>query len=65
VKNTGDGFLEFQSVVDDVRCAVEVQRGMAEREPEVPEERRIRFRMGVQPSQARINSRPNADSAGA
>jgi TolB-like protein/class 3 adenylate cyclase len=48
VKNTGDGFLaEFPSVVDAVRCAVEVQRGMAEREPEMPEERRIRFRIGV------------------
>jgi adenylate cyclase len=44
VKNTGDGFLaEFQSVVDAVRCAVEIQRGMANREPEVSEERRIRF----------------------
>jgi adenylate cyclase len=48
VKNTGDGFLaEFASVVDAVRCAVEVQRGMVDREPEVPEERRIRFRIGV------------------
>src|ERR1700730_12340968 len=48
VKNTGDGFLaEFASVVDAVRCAVEVQRGMADREPEVPEDRRIRFRIGV------------------
>jgi adenylate cyclase len=48
VKNTGDGFLaEFPSVVDAVRCAVEVQRGIAEREPGVPEEKRIRFRMGV------------------
>src|SRR5215472_11781181 len=48
VKNTGDGFLaEFPSVVDAARCAVEIQRGMAEREPEVPEERRIRFRIGV------------------
>jgi class 3 adenylate cyclase len=48
VKNTGDGFLaEFPSVVDAVRCAVEIQRGMADREPEVPEERRIRFRIGV------------------
>jgi adenylate cyclase len=38
VKNTGDGFLaEFASVVDTVRCAVEIQRGMAEREPEVSE----------------------------
>jgi adenylate cyclase len=48
VKNTGDGFLaEFQSVVDAVRCAVEVRQGVAEREPEVPEERRIRFRIGI------------------
>src|ERR1700730_11681875 len=48
VKNTGDGLLaEFASVVDAVRCAVEEQRGMAEREPDMPEERRIRFRIGV------------------
>ena len=48
VKNTGDGLLaEFPSVVDAVRCAVEVQRGMTDREPDVPEERRIRFRVGV------------------
>ena len=48
VKNTGDGFLaEFASVVDAVRCAVEIQRGMIDREPEVPEERRIRFRIGI------------------
>src|SRR6516225_4778096 len=48
VKNTGDGLLvEFASVVDAVRCAVEVQRGMIEREPQVPEDRRIRFRIGV------------------
>jgi len=48
VKNTGDGLLaEFASVVDAVRCAVEVQRGMADREPDVPEERRISFRLGV------------------
>jgi len=48
VKNTGDGMLaEFPSVVDAVRCAVEVQRGMIDREPDVPEERRIRFRIGV------------------
>ena len=48
VKNTGDGLLaEFPSVVDAVRCAVEIQRGMIDREPEVPEERRIRFRIGV------------------
>jgi adenylate cyclase len=48
VKITGDGFLaEFASVVDAVRCAMEIQRGMAEREPEVPEERRISYRMGI------------------
>jgi adenylate cyclase len=48
VKNTGDGLLaEFASVVDAVRCAVEVQRAMVDREPEVPEDRRIRFRIGI------------------
>ena len=48
VKNTGDGMLaEFASVVDAVRCAVEMQRGMVDRETEVPEDRRIRFRIGV------------------
>jgi class 3 adenylate cyclase len=48
VKNTGDGLLaEFLSVVDAVRCSVEIQRGMIGREPGVPDERRIRFRIGV------------------
>jgi TolB-like protein len=48
VKNTGDGFLaEFPSVVDAVRCAAEIQRGMIDREPEGLDERRIRFRIGV------------------
>jgi adenylate cyclase len=48
VKNTGDGFLaEFPSVVDAVRCAVEVQRGMADREPDLPDEQRISFRIGI------------------
>jgi len=48
VKNTGDGFLaEFPSVVDGVRCAVEIQRGMVDREAEVPDERRIEFRVGI------------------
>jgi class 3 adenylate cyclase len=48
VKNTGDGLLaEFASVVDAVRCAVEIQRGMIDREPEVPDERRISFRVGI------------------
>src|ERR1700732_1741817 len=48
VKTTGDGLLaEFASVVDAVRCAAEVQRGMLDREPEVPGERPIRLRIGV------------------
>jgi len=48
VKNTGDGLLaEFPSVIDAMRCAVEVQRRMIDREPEVPDERRIRFRIGI------------------
>jgi len=48
VKNTGDGFLaEFASVVDAVRCAVEVQRGMVERNAEIPSKKRIEFRVGI------------------
>jgi adenylate cyclase len=48
VKTTGDGLLlEFASVVDAVRCAVEVQREMAERNVGVPPDRRIEFRMGI------------------
>src|SRR5712664_4351926 len=48
VKTTGDGVLvEFASVVDAVRCAVEVQRLMAERNAAVPQERRIEFRIGI------------------
>jgi adenylate cyclase len=48
VKNTGDGMLaEFPSVVDAVRCAVELQRTMIDREASMPEERRIRFRIGI------------------
>jgi adenylate cyclase len=48
VKTTGDGVLvEFASAVDAVRCAVEIQRGMTDREPEVPEAQRIRFRIGI------------------
>jgi len=48
VKNTGDGFLaEFQSVVDAVRCAVEMQRGMADRNAGTPPEMRIEFRVGI------------------
>src|ERR1700747_3605913 len=48
VKNTGDGMLaEFGSVVDAVRCAVEIQRGMIDRNADTPEDKRIRFRMGI------------------
>src|ERR1700687_2693324 len=48
VKTTGAGMLvEFASVVDGVRCAAEIQRGMIERNADVPEDRRITFRIGV------------------
>jgi class 3 adenylate cyclase/TolB-like protein len=48
VKRTGDGLLvEFRSVVDAVRCAIELQSGMAERNAGVPPERRIEFRVGI------------------
>ncbi len=48
VKRTGDGILiEFRSVVDAVRCAIEVQNGLAERNAGLPPERRIEFRIGV------------------
>ena len=48
VKRTGDGALvEFRSVVDAVRCAIEVQNGMVERNTGLAPERRIEFRIGV------------------
>ena len=48
VKRTGDGALvEFRSVVDAVRCAIEVQHGMIERNAGLPPERRIMFRIGI------------------
>ena len=48
VKTTGDGLLlEFPSVVDAVRCAVEVQRGMAERNAGVAPDKRLDFRIGI------------------
>jgi adenylate cyclase len=48
VKTTGDGLLvEFASVVDAVRCAVKVQRAMAERNADVPAAKRIEFRVGI------------------
>jgi adenylate cyclase len=48
VKRTGDGsIVEFRSVVDAVRCAIEVQNGLIERNAGVPEDRRIEFRVGI------------------
>jgi TolB-like protein/class 3 adenylate cyclase len=48
VKLTGDGFLaEFASVVDAIRCAVEMQRRMASRNEGAPTDRRIEFRVGI------------------
>jgi adenylate cyclase len=48
VKTTGDGALvEFASAVDAVRCAMEIQRAVTERSAEVPEDRRIEFRIGI------------------
>ena len=48
VKTTGDGMLaEFPSVVDAVRCAAELQRAMIDREAGMPEDRRIKFRVGI------------------
>jgi adenylate cyclase len=48
VKTTGDGMLvEFVSVVDAVRCAVDIQRSMMERNAKVPAENRVQFRVGI------------------
>ena len=48
VKTTGDGLLvEFGSVVDALRCATEMQAGMAERNANAPTDKRIEFRMGL------------------
>src|SRR5215472_6942146 len=48
VKHTGDGFLaEFASVVDAVRCAMEIRHGMVGRNAEVAEDKRISFRIGI------------------
>src|ERR1700756_671713 len=48
VKNTGDGAIaEFASVVDAVRCADEIQRGMAEQNATMPQVKRIEFRIGI------------------
>src|SRR6266446_5153802 len=48
VKRTGDGaIIEFRSVVDAVRCAIEIQNSMIERNAGLPEDRRIDFRVGI------------------
>ena len=48
VKRTGDGsIIEFRSVVDAVRCAIEVQNAMVERNAGLPADRRIEFRVGI------------------
>ena len=48
VRTTGDGLLVlYASVVDALRCAVEIQRAMAQRNAQVPPDRRIEFRMGI------------------
>ena len=48
VKTTGDGMLvEFASVVDAVRCAADIQRGMVERNAKIPKEKRIELRIGI------------------
>ena len=48
VKRTGDGsIIEFRSVVDAVRCAIEVQNGVIERNAGVPADRRLEFRVGI------------------
>ena len=48
VKRTGDGsVIEFRSVVDAVRCAIELQSGLAERNAGLPPEKRIEYRVGI------------------
>ena len=48
VKNTGDGILaEFPSVVDAVRCASEIQPAMIDRNADIPDDKRISFRIGI------------------
>ena len=62
VKRTGDGSLiEFRSVVDAVRCAIEVQSGMVERNVGLPPERRIEFRVGIHLGRRRRGGRRRSD----
>src|SRR5258706_1606026 len=65
VKNTGDGLLaEFSSVVDAVRCAVDVQRSMVERNADVPQERRIEFRIRIKVGAVMIDPGDNFGGGG-
>jgi adenylate cyclase len=58
VKTTGDGILiEFLSVVDAVRCAIELQEAMLERNADLPQEKRIEFRVGVNLGDVMIEGR--------
>jgi TolB-like protein/class 3 adenylate cyclase len=58
VKTTGDGILiEFPSVVDAVRCAIEAQRGMFERNTQLPEDKRIEFRVGINLGDVMVDDR--------
>jgi class 3 adenylate cyclase len=64
VKNTGDGLLaEFPSVVDAVRCAVEVQRGMADRHAETPEEPPMAPLISASPAPCAPSANPRRGSA--
>jgi class 3 adenylate cyclase len=64
VKTTGDGLLvEFASVVDAVRCAVEVQREMALRNANIPPEQRIELRMGINIGDVNAERLDNIDRA--
>ena len=57
VKTTGDGMLiEFPSVVDAVRCAVEIQRAMVDRNTDIAEDKRITFRIGDMNSVAKVRA---------
>jgi adenylate cyclase len=61
VKTSGDGMLiEFASVVDAVRCAVVVQQGMEDRNANIPEDHRIRFRIGINLGDIIIDARGEA-----
>jgi class 3 adenylate cyclase len=66
VKTTGDGMLvEFPSVVDAVRCAVEIQRAMADRNACIAEDQRIIFRIGVNLGDSRSHRPRSEQPAGA